>query len=78
MLDTGAVEANDLAQGAPRRVTHCLWVGHTTFQLRGGHSATGLSPPQRNLRRQCLGDRRCYDVQLGVTEIPKIREKGLS
>jgi len=54
MLDTGAVEANDLAQGAPRRVTHCLWVEHTTFQLRGGHSATGLSPPQRNLRRQCL------------------------
>jgi len=28
-------------------------------------TTTGLSPPQRNLRRQCLGVRRCYDVQLG-------------
>jgi len=37
MLLTGAVEANDLAQGAPRRVTQCLWSGHTTLQLRGGH-----------------------------------------
>jgi len=26
---------------------------------------TGLSPPQRHLRRQCLGFRGCYDVQLG-------------
>jgi len=33
--------------------------------LRGGHSTTGLSPPERNLRRQCLRVRRCYDVQLG-------------
>ena len=24
-----------------------------------------LSPPQRNFRRQCLGVRGCYDVQLG-------------
>jgi len=36
----------------------------TTFQLRGGDSTTGLSPPQRNLCRQCLRVRRCY-VQLG-------------
>jgi len=62
---TGAVQANDLAQGAPRRVTQSLWIGYTTFQLRGGHSTTYLSPPQRNLHRQCLGVRRCYDAQLG-------------
>ena len=28
-------------------------------------TTTGLSPPQRNLRRQCLGVSRCYGVQLG-------------
>jgi len=33
--------------------------------LRGGHPNTELPPPQRNLRRQCRGVRRCYDVQLG-------------
>jgi len=27
-------------------------------------TTTGLSPLQRNIRRQCLGVRRCYDVQL--------------
>jgi len=43
----------------------CLWIGRATFQLRGGHSITGLSPPQRNLRRQRVGVRRCYVVQLG-------------
>jgi len=32
-------------------------LNHPTFQLRGGHSTTTLSPPQRNVRRQCLGVR---------------------
>jgi len=36
MLLTGLVEANDLALGALRRFTQCRWIGHTTFQLRGG------------------------------------------
>jgi len=65
MLLTGVVVANDLAQGALRRFTQCRRIGHTTFQLRGGgHSVTEVSPPQRNLRRQCMGVRWCYDVQL--------------
>jgi len=56
MLLSEAVEANDLAQWALWRFTHCQWNGHchTTFQLKGGHSTTELSPPQRNLFRQCL------------------------
>jgi len=54
MLLTGTVEVNDLAQAALRRFTQYRWIGHTTFQLRGGHSITELSPPQRNVRRQCL------------------------
>jgi len=49
-----AVEASDLAQGALRRFTQCQWIGHTTSQLWGGHSTTGLSSPQSNLRRQCV------------------------
>jgi len=64
-LQPPKLNVDDLARGAPRRVTQCLWIGHTTFPLRGGHSSTGLSPPQRNLRRQFLGVRWCYDVQLG-------------
>jgi len=51
VLLTGSVEANDLAQGALRRCTQCRWIGHTTFQLGGGHSTIELSSPQRNLRR---------------------------
>ena len=61
----GQFRLYDLVQGKPRRVTQCLWIERTTFQLRGGHSTAELSPPQRNLRRQCLGVRKCYDVQLG-------------
>jgi len=37
LIYAGEVQANHLAQGAPRRVTQCLCIGHTTFQLRGGH-----------------------------------------
>jgi len=29
------------------------------------NTTTGLLPAQKNLLRQCLGVRRCYDVQLG-------------
>jgi len=57
MLLTGAVEGNDLAQGALQRFTQCRSIGWATFQLRGGHSTTELTPPQRNLRRQCLSVR---------------------
>jgi len=39
-------------------------LNHTTFQLRGGYWTSELSPPQRNVRRQCLGVRWCYDVPL--------------
>jgi len=38
---------------------------------------TRLSPPQRNLRRQCLGVRRCYDVQLGRYWETKDTRKGI-
>jgi len=65
MLLTRAVEAKHLAQAAPQRFTQCRWIGHTTVQLRGGHSTSELSPPQRNLRHQCLGVSWCYDVKLG-------------
>jgi len=30
-----------------------------------GHSSTELSPPQGNLRRQCLGVTKCFDVPWG-------------
>jgi len=60
-----AVEVNDLAQGALRRFTQCWWIGHTTFQLRGGHFTTELSPPQRNFHRHCLGvSRRGFTIRL--------------
>jgi len=62
LLLTKAVDANDLAQKVLRRFTQCRWIGHTTIQLRGGHSATELSPPQQNLLRQCPGVRWCYDM----------------
>jgi len=65
LLLTGEVEANDLAQEALRCCNQCRWTGHTTFQLWGVHSTTELLPPQRNLRRQCLGLRWCHDVLLG-------------
>ena len=65
MLLSRAVEAKDLAQGALRWFTQCRRIGHTTFQLFGERSTTELSPPQRNLRRQFLGVRWCYDVSLG-------------
>jgi len=45
ILLTGAVEANDLAQGALWRFTQCRWIGHKTFQLWRGHSTTELSSP---------------------------------
>jgi len=65
MLLTGAVEVNALAQGALQRFTQWPYIEHPTFHLRGGHSTTEQSPPQRNLRRQCLGVRWWYDVPLG-------------
>jgi len=37
VLLAGAVEVNDLAQGALRRVAQWPWFEHPTFQLRGGH-----------------------------------------
>ena len=45
LLLAGAIEVNALAQGALRRFTQWSWAEHQTFQLRGGHSATELSPP---------------------------------
>jgi len=36
-----------------------------TFQLRGGHSTTVLSLPQRKVRHPYLGVRWCYDVPSG-------------
>ena len=65
LLLTGAVEANDLAQGALRPFTQCRCIWHTTFQLWGGHLTTELSSSQRNLRRECLGVRWCYDATVG-------------
>jgi len=41
-----AVEVNDLAQGALRRVAQWPWIEHPTFQLRDGHFITELLPPQ--------------------------------
>jgi len=38
---------------------------HPAFHLRGGHSSTVLTPPQRSLCRQCLGVTWCLDVPLG-------------
>jgi len=37
---------NTLAQGALQRFTQRPWIDHPTFQLRGGHSTTELSPPR--------------------------------
>jgi len=54
---------------------NCLWIEHTTFQLRGGHSTTGLLPPQRNLRHQRLGVKKYYDVQLGCYWETKVTRK---
>jgi len=41
------VEVNALAQRALWRLTQGLWVEHSTFQLRGGNSATALSPDRK-------------------------------
>ena len=57
MLLTGAVELNVLAEGTLRRFTEQLWIEQPNFQLRGGHCTTELSPPQQNVRCQCLGVR---------------------
>jgi len=62
MLFSGAVEVKDFVQGVLWRFIQCWRIGHTTFQLWGEHSTTELSPPQRNLCRQCQGVRWCYDV----------------
>jgi len=64
-LLTGAVEANDLAQGALRRYTQCRWIGHPQPSNWEAELYPQISPPQRNLLRQCLGVRWCYDVPLG-------------
>jgi len=48
-----AVETYNLSSQLPTK-----WIVHTTFQLRGGRSITGLLLPQRNLRRQCQDVRR--------------------
>jgi len=52
-------------QGALRRFTQRRWIGHISFQLWGGHSITKLSLPERNLPRQCVGVKWCYDASLG-------------
>ena len=44
LLLAEAVEVNALAQETLRRFTQWPRVEHQTFQLRGGHSTTGLSP----------------------------------
>ena len=45
LILAGAVEVNVLAQGPLRQFTQRPWIEHVTFQLRGGHSTTELSPP---------------------------------
>jgi len=45
LLFAGAVEMNALAQAALRRFTQRPWIERPTFQLRGGHFITGLTPP---------------------------------
>jgi len=34
---------NAIKQGAMRQFTHWLWIEHSTFRLRGRHSATEVS-----------------------------------
>ena len=46
LLLAGAVSVNALARRALRRFTKGPWIEGPTFQLRGGHSNTELSPPQ--------------------------------
>jgi len=45
---TGAVEASDLTQGALRRLTQCRSIGHTTFQLWGGHYHWAIVAPAQS------------------------------
>jgi len=45
LLLAGAVEENALAQGVLQPLTQWSWIKHPTFQLRGKHFTTELSPP---------------------------------
>jgi len=44
MLLTKEIEVNNLAQRALRRFTQCRWIGHTTFQMRGGYCHWAIAP----------------------------------
>jgi len=50
-------------------------LNHPTFQLRGGHLNTKLSPRQRNVRRVSRDGMIC---RWDVAKEPTIGEKGLS
>jgi len=43
---SGRFWVNTLAQGVLRQFTQWPWIEHPTFQLRGGHFANELVPPQ--------------------------------
>ena len=61
--------SGDSLSGCGSSIQSSKWEAQTIIEL----------PPRHwNVRRQCLGVRWCYDVPLGVTEEPTIREKGLS
>jgi len=42
MLFVRTVKVNALAQAVLQQVTHCPWIKHPNFQLRGGHFTTEL------------------------------------
>ena len=72
------LKVNSLAHAALRRFTLAVDRTSKLLFLRGGHSTIKLPPPQRNVRRQCLRARWCYDVQWRIAEEPMVREKKLA
>jgi len=45
-------------------IIQCLWIGHTSFQLRGGHYHWAIAASSKS-SSPGLGVRWCYDVSLG-------------
>jgi len=72
------VEANDLAQGALRPYTQCRWIGHTTFQLRGGTLPPNYRHSSEIFFANALVSGDVVMRRWGVTEEPTIGDKRLS